>query len=94
MIGFVATHELSGVQTDSAKADGEDFVIFTTGVNLESKGDGLGQQYQTPKSAVMGGADFIIAGRGIFGAEDPVDAAKRYQKEGWNAYLERVGETE
>jgi orotidine-5'-phosphate decarboxylase len=94
VMGFVATRELSAISTDVKAADNEDFVVFTTGVNLESKGDALGQQYQTPRSAVMSGADFIIAGRGIYGADDPVEAARRYQKEGWDAYLERVGENE
>lgn len=68
-------------------------MVFTTGVNLSSSGDKLGQQYQTPGSAVQKGADFIIAGRGIYAADDPVAAAKRYQEEGWKAYLDRVGGT-
>jgi orotidine-5'-phosphate decarboxylase len=90
--GFVATRALGEVQSaDSSPADGEDFVVFTTGVNLSSKGDKLGQQYQTPESAIGRGADFIIAGRGIYAAPDPVDAAKQYQKEGWAAYMARVG---
>ena len=81
---------MEGVET-AGKADDEDFVLFTTGVNLASKGDALGQQYQTPESAIGGGADFIISGRGIYAAPDPVDAARRYQKAGWDAYLKRVG---
>ena len=72
-------------------ADNEDFVVFTTGVNLSSKGDKLGQQYQTPQSAIGRGADFIIAGRGIYAAPDPVEAVKAYQQQGWEAYLARVG---
>jgi orotidine-5'-phosphate decarboxylase len=91
VMGFVATKSLSFIKTDTGASEQEDFVVFTTGVNLESKGDSLGQQYQTPKSAVQGGADFIIAGRGIYEAADPVEACRRYQKEGWEAYLERVG---
>lgn len=86
MMGFVATRALGEGEPEK----GEDFVVFTTGVNLDSKGDKLGQQYQTPASAVERGADFIIAGRGIYAAEDPVDAAKRYQEAGWAAYLERT----
>jgi orotidine-5'-phosphate decarboxylase len=88
--GFVATRALV---TDQPLETGsqEDFVIFTTGINLESRGDALGQQYQTPSEAVRRGADFIIAGRGIYASADPVDAAKRYRDEGWRAYMERVG---
>lgn len=77
--------------SETSATDEEDFVVFTTGVNLSSSGDKLGQQYQTPESAVKKGADFIIAGRGIYAADDPVEAVRRYQEEGWKAYLERVG---
>ncbi|KAB8215504.1 humps family-domain-containing protein [Aspergillus novoparasiticus] len=92
VMGFVSTRHLGEVQSEvSSPSEEEDFVVFTTGVNLSSKGDKLGQQYQTPESAVGRGADFIIAGRGIYAAPDPVEAAKRYQKEGWDAYLKRVG---
>ncbi|KAM5469183.1 orotidine 5'-phosphate decarboxylase [Microsporum audouinii] len=91
VMGFVATRSLGDVETEAVarKAD-EDFVLFTTGVNLASKGDQLGQQYQTPESAIGRGADFIISGRGIYAAPDPVEAIKQYQKAGWDAYLKRV----
>ncbi|EEP75973.1 orotidine 5'-phosphate decarboxylase [Uncinocarpus reesii 1704] len=89
VLGFVATRSLADVDT-AGKAEDEDFVLFTTGVNLASKGDALGQQYQTPESAIAGGADFIISGRGIYAAPDPVEAARQYQSAGWNAYLQRV----
>jgi orotidine-5'-phosphate decarboxylase len=93
VMGFVATRELSeeGSSLSTSKKDeDEDFVIFTTGVNRSSKGDSLGQQYQTPSQAVQRGADFIISGRGIYAASDPVESVQLYQKEGWEAYLDRV----
>ncbi|KAL9608167.1 MAG: hypothetical protein Q9167_006987 [Letrouitia subvulpina] len=90
VIGFVATRALSNFQSSNTANDDEDFVIFTTGVNLATKGDPLGQQYQTPEAAIGRGADFIISGRGIYAADDPVEAVKLYQKEGWEAYLKRV----
>ena len=102
VIGFVATRELSGYASGGANRkagvrDGteprrgeEDFVVFTTGVNMSSKGDKLGQQYQTPASAMEGGSDFLIAGRGIYAAPDPVAAVKAYRDAGWNAYLTRI----
>jgi orotidine-5'-phosphate decarboxylase len=90
VIGFVATRSLESVETDSTDTEDEDFVIFTPGVNRSSKGDKLGQQYQTPTSAVERGADFIISGRGIYAAEDPVASVRLYQEEGWEAYLRRV----
>ncbi|KAL9125487.1 MAG: hypothetical protein Q9217_005316 [Psora testacea] len=91
VIGFVATRALSNVQASNTASD-EDFVVFTTGVNRATKGDPLGQQYQTPEAAVGRGADFIISGRGIYAADDPVEAVKLYQKEGWEAYLKQVQE--
>ncbi|KAK6507473.1 orotidine 5'-phosphate decarboxylase [Arthrobotrys musiformis] len=90
VIGFVASRTLGDVETEVAPLEDEDFVLFTTGVNMASKGDKLGQQYQTPKSAVEAGADFIIAGRGIYAVPDPVASAKAYKEEGWNAYLGRL----
>jgi orotidine-5'-phosphate decarboxylase len=91
VLGFVSTRSLGEVEGTTVVPSGEeDFVVFTTGVNLSSKGDKLGQQYQTPQSAVGRGADFIIAGRGIYAAPDPVDAARQYQQQGWAAYLARV----
>ena len=93
VVGFVATKALSNVETSTQANDDEDFVVFTTGVSRASKGDSLGQQYQTPEKAIAGGADFIISGRGIYSADDPVEAAKLYQEEGWQAYLKRVGKS-
>ena len=87
VIGFVATRALSELEPSR---DDDDFVVFTTGVNRATEGDSLGQQYQTPQSAVARGADFIIAGRGIYAHEKPVEMAKLYQQDGWDAYLARV----
>ena len=89
VIGFVSTRELSSFATTTMGPE-EDFVVFTTGVNLASKDDALGQQYQTPTSALQAGADFLISGRGIYAASDPVQAAKRYREVGWAAYLRRT----
>ncbi|KAI5290600.1 orotidine 5'-phosphate decarboxylase [Ascosphaera aggregata] len=90
VLGFVSTRALTSIESQEVALPDEDFVIFTTGVNLDSSGDALGQQYNTPSSAVERGADFIISGRGIYKASDPVAAAKRYSEAGWNAYLNRV----
>ena len=89
VIGFVATRALTFLE-DEANPGDYDFVVFTTGVNRATKGDQLGQQYQTPEAAIRRGADFIIAGRGIYASDDPVKMVKLYQEEGWNAYLERT----
>ncbi|KAI9749008.1 MAG: orotidine 5'-phosphate decarboxylase [Candelina submexicana] len=90
VVGSVATQALNKTESFTSGSEDEDFVVFTTGVNRATKGDPLGQQYQTPQSAIARGADFIISGRGIYGAEEPVETAKLYQKEGWEAYLQRI----
>lgn len=88
VLGWVATHELSG--SAQTTVEGEDFVVFTTGINIATSNDKLGQQYQTPATAMSGGSDFLIAGRGIYAAKDPVEAVKQYQSAGWEAYLQRT----
>jgi orotidine 5'-phosphate decarboxylase subfamily 1 len=65
-------------------------VIFTPGIQIGSKGDSLGQQYATPESAVSAGSDCIIVGRGIIKSDNPLETAKVYREEGWEAYLKRV----
>lgn len=90
VIGFVASRALTMIETPTRATDSEDFVVFTTGVNRATKGDPLGQQYQTPEAAIGMGADFIISGRGIYATANPIEAAKLYQKEGWEAYEART----
>ncbi|HSX38741.1 MAG TPA: orotidine-5'-phosphate decarboxylase [Chlamydiales bacterium] len=68
-----------------------DFLYFTPGVSLSSANDLLGQQYLTPREAILNnGSDIIIVGRGIYESDNIQKTAKQYQREGWNAYLERV----
>ncbi|TDZ30626.1 Orotidine 5'-phosphate decarboxylase [Colletotrichum spinosum] len=85
VIGFVAKSQLTPLKPGEA-----DHVVFTTGINNAAAGDALGQVYQKPRDAARNGSDFVIAGRGIYGASDPVKAAKEYQEEGWQGYLERL----
>ncbi|KAK8112424.1 hypothetical protein PG984_012950 [Apiospora sp. TS-2023a] len=87
VIGFVATRAI----TPPASGAG-DFVVFSTGIDMAAEGDALGQQYQTPYSAIQRGADFLIVGRGIYDSQDPVSAATAYRYAGWQAYLQRTGQ--
>lgn len=97
VVGFIAQKRMEGVGAspgeDVAK---EDFLILTPGIGLESKGDAMGQQYRTPREAILeSGCDIIIVGRGIYGTDpkavDTIGAkAERYMAEGWAAYLERI----
>jgi len=78
----------------------EDFLILTPGIALESKGDSMGQQYRTPREAVLNsGCDVIIVGRGIYGGDlkaiDVISArAERYMTEGWAAYKARLAKSD
>lgn len=65
-------------------------IIMTPGIKIGANYDGLGQQYAAPEEAVRAGSDNIIVGSGIYGAANPVAAAKRYRKIGWETYVERL----
>ncbi|KAI9809140.1 MAG: hypothetical protein M1825_002430 [Sarcosagium campestre] len=95
VVGLVAQRALNA-------EPGDNFLTFTPGVSLPraqqhgvngaSPGDGLGQQYNSPRSVVLEkGADVIIVGRGILSADDRLAEAERYRSEAWKAYEERVG---
>lgn len=65
----------------------DDILLFTPGVNLDSKGDDKGQQYNTPEYVFSNlHTDFIIVGRGIYKSENPEQSAIEYKKAGWEAY--------
>jgi uridine monophosphate synthetase len=84
VMGFIAQQTLN-------QAPDDNFITMTPGVQLQSGGDGLGQQYNTPQKVVgEGGTDIIIVGRGIIAASDRRAAALEYRKQGWQAYRDRV----
>ena len=80
VMGFIAQ---SSVSCD------DDLVTMTPGVNLASHSDSLGQNYNSPQSVINLGADIIIVGRGIYQHNNPKESAKLYQKEGWQALLDK-----
>ncbi|XP_060522665.1 uridine 5'-monophosphate synthase isoform X2 [Cylas formicarius] len=64
---------------------------LTPGVKIETAGDGLGQQYNSPEQVVLErGADVVVVGRGITEAKEPATAAELYKKILWKAYSRRV----
>lgn len=60
-------------------------LLLMPGVQLKKGADNLGQQYLSLEEAIRGGADCVIVGRGIYGAGDPLAAAKMYREKGWEA---------
>lgn len=86
VVGFIAQHSIP------SSSEGEDWVVMTPGVGLDDKGDALGQQYR-PVSEIIEKekCDIIIVGRGLFGkGRDPNVEGARYQKAGWESYLNRI----
>lgn len=82
VMGFITQHALS---------DSPQWINMTPGIKLIPGTDALGQQYNTPESAIIeNGTDVIIVGRGIIKADDPVAEAKKYRERGWNAYKRRL----
>jgi orotidine-5'-phosphate decarboxylase len=58
------------------QACGKDFIIVTPGVRTDSRIAGDDQKrVLTPEEAVRAGSDFLVVGRPIMGASDPVAAA-------------------
>ncbi|QRV87507.1 orotidine 5'-phosphate decarboxylase [Ceratobasidium sp. AG-Ba] len=91
VIGYIAMNRAS-----VEHGQGKDFLILTPGVGLDAKGDGMGQQYRTPREVILdSGCDVIIVGRGIYGKGEGNDndsirrESERYRKEGWGAYEAR-----
>jgi uridine monophosphate synthetase len=56
-----------------------DLLKFTPGVNIDSSGDGKGQQYNTPTHVLQQlRSDFLIIGRGLYQSNQPEQEAWRY----------------
>jgi orotidine-5'-phosphate decarboxylase len=74
---------LNGVVTSVLEAEalkrrhGADFVVVTPGIR--STGDDAGDQVRTatPAEAVRAGSDFLVVGRPVLEATDPVAAVAR-----------------
>ena len=60
---------------------GKDFLIVTPGVRPSWAAIGDQKRIATPKEAIDNGADFIVVGRPIIEAPDPVEAVKKVLEE-------------
>ncbi len=60
---------------------GKDFVIVTPGIRPAGSEKGDQKRIMTPADAVKAGADYIVVGRPVIEAKDPVSAAKDIIKE-------------
>ncbi|WP_116964003.1 orotidine-5'-phosphate decarboxylase [Fastidiosibacter lacustris] len=75
IMGFIAQQKLS---------QDNDLVTMTPGVSFSSLEDDLGQNYHTPQYVIKEKkSDIIIVGRGIYGAQNPKQAAIEYQQQAW-----------
>ncbi|MDF2529835.1 MAG: pyrF [Gammaproteobacteria bacterium] len=67
------------------------WVYMTPGVKLKAGEDSLGQQYRTPRQALIDqGCDIIIVGRDILLAPNPLTLAQSYRETGWKTYLDLI----
>ncbi len=60
---------------------GEDFIIVTPGIRPRWAVENDHKRVMTPKEAISAGADFIVLGRPITQAKDPVAATKKILEE-------------
>ena len=63
------------------KACGENFVILTPGIRPAGKSSDDQKRVMTPREAIRLGANFLVIGRPIRNAANPVEAAKKILKE-------------
>jgi orotidine 5'-phosphate decarboxylase subfamily 1 len=83
--GFIGSADRPEILRKIRNAAGPDFLILTPGIKFDSAGDGLGQTYNSPETAIENGADILIVGRGIYNSENWEAAAEKYRAAGWVA---------
>lgn len=63
------------------EACGRDFITVTPGIRFADSEKGDQKRVMTPADAAAAGSDYIVVGRPVTGAEDPVKAYKRCVKD-------------
>lgn len=67
--------------TDLRAARGEDFCLVTPGIRLAGDAAGDQRRVVTPADAVAMGSDYLVIGRSVTGADDPLAALRRIHTE-------------
>ena len=87
LAGLVADTGLNGVVCSAQEAPalraahGADFALVTPGIRLPGDSAGDQRRVVTPAAAVAGGADYLVIGRSITGAAQPLQALERIHEE-------------
>ncbi|MEP1596701.1 MAG: orotidine-5'-phosphate decarboxylase [Halieaceae bacterium] len=87
LAGLVADTGLNGVVCSAQEAPalraahGTGFALVTPGIRLAGDSAGDQRRVVTPADAVAGGADYLVIGRSITGAEQPLQALERIHEE-------------
>lgn len=76
--GVVASVEEAGMLREKL---GKDFIIVTPGIRPKAADVGDQKRVATPETAVRSGSNFLVVGRPIVKAEDPLRAAKEILEE-------------
>lgn len=72
-----------------------DMICATPGVSITDNKDNMGQKYNSPEYVINNrGTDIIIVGRGIYCAENRVEAVKYYRDRGWDVYKKKLKNVE
>ena len=72
----------SAREAKSLRADrGEAFCLVTPGIRLAGDARGDQRRVVTPADAVAGGADYLVIGRSITAAADPLMALQQIHRE-------------
>ena len=78
MDGVISSpHEIEDIK----KACGNEFSVITPGIRMENEDKHDQKRIATPGAAIRAGANFIVVGRPVIEAPDPVEVAKRITEE-------------
>ncbi|MEP5567466.1 MAG: orotidine-5'-phosphate decarboxylase [Halioglobus sp.] len=72
----------SGMEAPQLRASrGDKFCLVTPGIRMAGDAAGDQRRVLTPADAVANGSDYLVIGRSVTGAEDPLDALRRIHRE-------------